>query len=67
MSWGEALLTIAGLVLITLGGLALTRWAPAADRLRRTLYVNALGAGHTPVRNRVPADLTSAHTTGARS
>ena len=47
-------------VLITLGALGLTRWAPAADQLHRTLYVNALGAGHTSVQHRVPADPTSA-------
>ncbi len=54
---------VTAVVLITLGALGLTRWAPAADRLHRILYVNALGAGHTPVRHRVPADSTSAQLT----
>ena len=34
------------LVLVLLGGLAALRSVPGADRLRRTVYANALNAGH---------------------
>ena len=44
-----------------LGVLALTRWAPSAEGLRRALYTNALTAGHIPSRQSSPV------TTGARS
>lgn len=63
----SAVWIVTAAVLITLGALGLTRWAPGADRLHRTLYVNALGAGHTPVRNRVPAEPVPAQPTGVRS
>ncbi len=44
-----------------LGALALTRWAPGGEGMRRALYTSALTAGHIPSRQSSPV------TTGARS
>ena len=35
---------------VALGALALTRWAPGAEGLRRAVYTSALTAGHVPSR-----------------
>ncbi len=47
---------------VALGALALTRWAPGAEGVRRAIYTSALSAGHIPARQ----SLATA-TTGARS
>lgn len=43
---------------LALGGLAITRRAPGAERLRRVLYTRALTAGHIPARHSSPVLLT---------
>ena len=43
---------------LVLGALAVTRWAPGAERLRRALYTSALSAGHLPSRHVSPVLLT---------
>ncbi len=45
---------------LALGALALTRWASAAEPLRRAIYANALAAGHIPAHHSSPVLPTGA-------
>lgn len=53
---------ITGIALTVLVSLAALRWAPAGNRLQRTLYTRALSAGHiaAPAPNRPATELTGA-------
>jgi NADH:ubiquinone oxidoreductase subunit 5 (subunit L)/multisubunit Na+/H+ antiporter MnhA subunit len=52
---------------VALGALALARWAPGAEGLRRAVYTGALTAGHIPSRQSSAPVMTGIPMTGARS
>ena len=54
----SAVWAITGLAAVALGALAMTRWAPGAERIRRALYTGALSAGHVSARKSSPVQLT---------
>lgn len=50
---------ITAVAALGLGGLALTRWAPGAEGLRRSVYTSALTAGHISSRQTSPVLLST--------